>query len=456
MSLTDIFTLADEYVSAVVELDPISATSLGMVSSELTDFSPRGAQAKLALIDETLLKLQKLSPANEDDRIAALVLDERLNADRDSIIARDYEADLNILACPVQSIRMVFDIMPLDTDDDKSVWTKRVQAIPASLLSWQESLSAGLASGNVESRRQAQEVSEQCREYANKTYFTPAALDISDEAVLAAAVAEEAFLQVAQFLADTYLPKARAQDGVGLERYVRSSRKWNGCDIDAQELFDWGWKELDRITERMETVTRQLHPTATIAEIRDILNTDPRYVIHGEKQIVEFLEKLTADTTAEMANKHFDIPDSIRKCDVKLAGAGSAAAPYYMSPSEDLKRPGSTWLPTLGSAEFHTWHLVSTWYHEAVPGHHLQVASTVIHREKLSRFQRTFGWTSGYGEGWALYAERLMDELGYFKDPGYEMGFLCAQALRAARIVVDIGMHCGWSVPADQKWETAG
>jgi uncharacterized protein (DUF885 family) len=346
--------------------------------------------------------------------------------------------------------------MPLESDADKHVWVNRVKAIPGSVDSWISSLKAGIASGNVASKRQATEVAKQCQEYADATYFSPTAAGISDEAVQAALDAENSFVTAADFLVNVYEPVANAADGIGLEKYIRASRKWNGCDIDPHELFMWGWHELDRITERMQHITSQLDPTAKIADIRDILNTDPRYVIHGEENIVRFLEELTKKTTQVMAEKHFDIPDSIRICEVKLAGPGSAAAPYYMPPSEDLSRPGSTWLPTLGSAEFHSWGLVSTWYHEAVPGHHLQVGSTVINKDQLSRYQRTFGWTSGYGEGWALYAERLMDELGYFEDPGYEMGFLCAQALRAARIVVDIGMHLGWSVPEGQKWEPVG
>jgi uncharacterized protein (DUF885 family) len=93
-----------------------------------------------------------------------------------------------------------------------------------------------------------------------------------------------------------------------------------------------------------------------------------------------------------------------------------------------------------------------TWYHEGVPGHHLQSATVIIEMDRLSRFQRTEAWTSGYGEGWALYAERLMDELGGFSDPGYEMGFLSAQALRAARVVVDIGMHLGYTDSDGAVW----
>jgi len=120
-----------------------------------------------------------------------------------------------------------------------------------------------------------------------------------------------------------------------------------------------------------------------------------------------------------------------------------------VDPSEDLTRPGTTWLPTDGKTEFPWWRLVSTWYHESVPGHHLQLATCVIDRESQSRFQRTLGGNSAYIEGWALYAERLMNELGFFEDPAAEYGFLSSQAFRAARVVVDIGLHLQLEAPGD-------
>ena len=126
---------------------------------------------------------------------------------------------------------------------------------------------------------------------------------------------------------------------------------------------------------------------------------------------------------------------------------------YYIPPTEDLSRPGTTWYPTLGHKRFNFWHIASTWYHEAVPGHHLQFATAALEKDRLSRFQRTGAWISGYGEGWALYAERFMDELGAFDEPSLELGYLSGQALRAARVVVDIGMHCGFKAPNGKVWD---
>jgi uncharacterized protein (DUF885 family) len=103
----------------------------------------------------------------------------------------------------------------------------------------------------------------------------------------------------------------------------------------------------------------------------------------------------------------------------------------------------------MGKTKFSWWRFASTWYHESIPGHHLQIATALLASDRQSRFHRLVGNTSGYAEGWALYAERLMDELGYFSDLGDELGYLANQALRAARIVVDVGLHLELDAPAD-------
>ena len=122
-----------------------------------------------------------------------------------------------------------------------------------------------------------------------------------------------------------------------------------------------------------------------------------------------------------------------------------------MPPSLDFSRPGRTWYPTLGRHRFPIWKDVSTWYHEGVPGHHLQLAGGWRWADRLSRYQRA-EHVSGDAEGWALYAERLMDELGFLTAPDRRLGFLSAQQLRATRVVVDIGMHCEMEIPTGQPF----
>ena len=125
---------------------------------------------------------------------------------------------------------------------------------------------------------------------------------------------------------------------------------------------------------------------------------------------------------------------------------------YYTGPSEDFSRPGRTWYPTGGKNRFPLWREVSIAYHEGVPGHHFQIATTKSLSDELSRYQRLIAGTSGYVEGWALYAERLMGELGYLDNPDYYMGMLDAQALRSVRVIIDIGMHLGLAIPSDSEF----
>jgi uncharacterized protein (DUF885 family) len=134
---------------------------------------------------------------------------------------------------------------------------------------------------------------------------------------------------------------------------------------------------------------------------------------------------------------------------------------YYTMPSEDLSRPGRMWWSVPPQQQvFHTWQETTTVFHEGVPGHHLQLGSAMVSPD-LNRWRKLASFTSGHGEGWALYAERLMGELGWLEDPGDRMGMLDSQRLRAARVVVDIGVHCGLTAPdsvgggtwdADKAW----
>jgi uncharacterized protein (DUF885 family) len=143
----------------------------------------------------------------------------------------------------------------------------------------------------------------------------------------------------------------------------------------------------------------------------------------------------------------------VKKIEARIAPPGGALAQYYTPPSEDFSRPGRTWYPTGGHTRFHRWRDVTTAYHEGVPGHHLQCAMAVYQAEHLSRYQRLAVWYPGHGEGWALYAERLMAELGYLEDPGDYLGMLLGQMHRAVRVVVDIGMHAGFPIPRDSYFE---
>jgi uncharacterized protein (DUF885 family) len=267
-----------------------------------------------------------------------------------------------------------------------------------------------------------------------------------------AARATEAYASYARYLVDEYSPHATEHDPVGADRYALAARVFNGTDLDLLETYAWGWDELHRIEDAMRKVGERILPGEPLPAVFELLETDPARSIEGEENLRAWLQDLMDRTIAELDGVHFDIPAPVRRVEAMIAPPGGAAAMYYTGPSEDFSRPGRTWYPTQGRTRFPRWGEVSICYHEGVPGHHLQVAQVRYLADRLSRYQRSLAWVSGHGEGWALYAERLMGELGYLDVPDYELGMLRAQAMRAVRVIVDIGMHLELPIPAGETY----
>jgi uncharacterized protein (DUF885 family) len=226
------------------------------------------------------------------------------------------------------------------------------------------------------------------------------------------------------------------------------ARYWTGSDLDLAEAYEWGWSEYRRIWAEMIEQAAPILPGGTPKQAMDHLEEHGQ-AIDGVDAVRKWLQDLMDQAMTQLNETHFDLPDPVKVVEARIAPAGSGAAPYYTNPSLDFARPGQTWLPTMGKTTFPVWGLVSTWYHEGVPGHHLQLAQWTYLASQLSTYQTTVGGVSANMEGWALYAERLMDELGFLTDAGVRMGYLEGQLARAIRVVIDIGMHLSLPVPAD-------
>ena len=454
-----IFELSDRFISGLAELSPITATILGVAGNDdrLDDFSLEGADAKLELAQNALTELQTMRPENEIDRVAKAVMQERLESQLTVASSREDQIRWSVIWSPAMEIRQVFEMMSYDTDEQVQNITARLNSVSDALASWVSCVNDLATDAKVTSRRQTMGVALQLETFARGAYSGfakridptgkhPALHEAGSKADLASG-------KTAQWLRDEYAPHSNPDDPVGEERYAVWARNYSGAQLDLRATYEWGLEDLTRINERMWQVASQIKPGAkSLREVADHLDADSQYLVKGAETLIERLKLFTQAAVEQMDGVHFDIDDRIKFCDARLAPEGSAAAPYYQSPSEDLTRPGTTWFPTLGKDEFSWWKMPSIWYHEAVPGHHLQIATATLEKDRLSRFQRTFGNSSGYCEGWALYAERLMDELGAHDDPGVEMGYLSAQAMRAVRVVVDIGMHLGYEDGNGNAW----
>ena len=450
MQDTPISAILDRLIDDGIKLSPMEATYMGIpgYDDQLDDLSPVGEKKREELVRNALAAVKAEAPVNEFDRIAKEVAIERLSSELKLSESKESHATFNLIASPVTGIRQIFEMMK-DSPDLISNVTKRLNAIQKAFDGWRETIEAAAKDGKVNAKRQVLATAGQLDTFANGGFtavakkFNPA-LD-NAELVSAAKNAEKACAELATWLREKYAPISQPEDGVGENRYKLWARHFTGADLNIRETYEWGVQELQRINDRMWVAAKKLYPDATtLREVADRLEKDPRYIVEGEEELLRRLREFIEKAVERLDGKEFDIDPRIKNCEARLAPEGSASAAYYMGPSEDLSRPGTTWFPTMGRKTFGWWHIVSTWYHESVPGHHLQVATSMVNADRLNRFQRNRVWVSGYGEGWALYAERLMDELGAFEDPGFEMGYLSAQGLRAARVVVDIGMHCGY------------
>jgi uncharacterized protein (DUF885 family) len=459
--------VADRYVDALCDLDPLVATALGTRPGDdrLPDLSPAGLAAEEALEQETLAELDRVlaDDASLDgdpvERRCARLLRERIGSDLAAHEAGEGFLTLNNLFSPLHAIRQVFSMMPAASDDDWAVIARRMARVPEAFRGFRETLEEGCRRELVVAPRQAETVVVQLDEWMAGPYFAGFVASgpegLLPELISAARGADEAVAEIRDYLRDVYLPHTQGTpDAVGRERYALAVRRWTGSDLGVgeglEDAYAWGWSEYRRILAEQRTEAEKVLPGATPMEAMRWLGANGP-AVEGVDDIREKLQAMMDDAITALDGTHFDLAEPVRRVEAMIAPPGSAAAPYYTRPAQDFSRPGRTWLPTLGRTRFPLWDLVSIWYHEGVPGHHLQLAQWAYVSSELSTYQTSLGSVGANVEGWALYAERLMDELGYFTDPGERLGFLDAQQLRSVRVVIDIGMHLGLPIPDDAE-----
>ena len=475
-------TIAEAYMSQYAALDPLGATAMGIAGHdhEMTDLSPAGLTARAELSRTTLQSLDGLAPTDEIDQITLAAMRERLGLEVELHEAGEFLRDLNNIACPVQRLRDVFDIMPTGSVEAWSNIAARLNALPAAVDGYIESLRLAASTGAVAAVRQVHECARQAAELADPqtSFFTSfvagpdvdAVLDDSSACSLVraelehgATAARGAYATLATFLSDELAPQAPEADAAGRERYALWSRAFLGATVDLEETYRWGLEELARVVAEQEAVAAQIAgPGATVEQAVAVLDADPALTLPGTAALQAWMQETSDAAIAALDGTHFDIPVPVRTLECRIAPTQNGGI-YYTGPSDDFTRPGRMWWSVPPEVTtFNTWREKTTVYHEGVPGHHLQIGQAVFQRATLNTWRRLGCWTSGYGEGWALYAERLMADLGFLDNPGDRLGMLDGQRMRAARVVFDLGVHLGLEAPpewgggtwdADKGWE---
>ncbi|MDW5325659.1 DUF885 domain-containing protein [Plantactinospora sp. KLBMP9567] len=456
--------LADRYVDEWARLNPIGATFVGIggYDDQLGDLSPEGFAAQAELTRRTLTALDGTEPDSEAERTAKEAMQERLGLELARYDAGETASELNVIASGLHELRQVFDLMPTEGAEAVGNIAARLGQFAGALDAYKTTLRTAAGDGHVSSRAQIVEVAKQCDIWTDPdgdNFFhslverLPADPALAAELRRGAAAATAATAEFGHFLRDELAPLGRAKQAAGRDRYELASQYFLGARVDLAETYAWGFEELARLEAEMRAVAAQIAgPGASVDAAVTALDADPARRIQGKEAFRDWMQALADKAIAELHGSHFDIPEQVRRIECCLAPTSDGGI-YYTGPSEDFSRPGRMWWAVpQGITEFSTWREVTTVFHEGVPGHHLQVAQTQVRADLLNRWQRLLCWTSGHGEGWALYSERLMDELGYLADPGDKLGMLDGQAFRAARVVVDIGMHLELEIPRDNPF----
>ncbi|RKQ85224.1 uncharacterized protein (DUF885 family) [Mycolicibacterium mucogenicum 261Sha1.1M5] len=479
---TAIDQIAEDWVDALTEHDPITGSYIGRESAHarLNDFSPAGSDAVASVMRDTLAKLREATPTDDVDRVTKIDLTAELELSLARHDAGEELRDLNVIESPSQQVRDIFDIMPSDTEADWANIAARMAAVPEAMRSYRESLDAGVARGLVPALRQVREVAAQLRRTAGmspliqprggvpgdagpggkpKGFFAELAEragesvpeSLRQDLATAADAASEAYAGLANFL-DTHLSAhAPETDAFGRERYELASEVFLGAKVDLDETYEWGVEELRRMTEEQERIAGEIlgeRPRpGIVADAITHLDGDASRKLHGTEALQKWMQETSDRAVAELGATQFDIPEEIRTLECMIAPTQEGGI-YYTGPSSDFSRPGRMWwsVPE-GVTEFDTWRELTTVYHEGVPGHHLQIGQAVVNSGTLNEWRRQLAGSSGNAEGWALYAERLMEQLGYLDDPADRLGMLDGQRMRAARVVLDIGVHLGKQRP---------
>ena len=455
-----VFALSSRFVDDLAALEPMTATFLGLPGHdhEWGDLSPAGADARAALLRRTRDELDALPPADSHwSALAARVLREDLEDGLASHEHGDHLRDLAHLASTVPSMRELCELMPIDTAEQAGALLTRLTTIGDALDGWWACMAEGVRTGRTVAARQVESVAAQLRAGISPTGAFTARIakvveqhrDLAERAAAASAAVAAASERTAQRLEQEYLPHAATEEGVGEERYLRNARRFLGTDIDPQETYAWGWELIRELTDRAVDVAAEIDADAGLDGVVERLQTDPAYAAPSQEAFREAMQERQSSALASLSGVHFDVPDEIRDVRVNLVAPGAPLAAWYMAPSEDFSRVGSIWWSLGDRTSIPLFDEVTTAYHEGFPGHHLQVGVQVALSDRLSRSHRLLAWRPGYGEGWALYAEQFMDELGELERPEYVLGYLGANLLRAVRVVVDLGLHLGYPIPDD-------
>ncbi len=468
MSTTPSATLADLCARTwerTLELNPTLATIYGdeRFDDRLDDPGPVGRAARRALAEEALSGARAIDPAGLDD-------EERISRDLLALIAEQQVVEDDLREDLVAAVQQqghqsllpeLVQMQKADTPERVERLLARIAAYPALTETVIDLMGEGRAAGLTAARVVADRVVDQLERLleappaASPIVTLPALADEADRARVLEAVERHVRPADGRYLAALreYLPVARENPGLcfvadGEARYAAKVRAYTSLDVTPDELHHVGLAELEEIEAERRAIAGAAGFGDDTAAYRVALNADPAEIPPTPEALVARCQEDVDRAFAAAPRLFSRVPKAgctVRRVEELLEKDAPGA--YYYPPTMDGSRPGIYFVNAYDLPSRTYWSAASTTYHEAVPGHHFQIALE-MELEGLPAFRTLGFWPQGtaYVEGWALYTERVADEAGLFRSEAERFGMLDSQALRAVRLVVDTGLHAyGWS-----------
>jgi uncharacterized protein (DUF885 family) len=456
--------LFDDYYESELKTRPEMATAFGdyRYNDRLNDYSLAGVESQNGRDQAYLARLKAISVAGlpEQDKLSHEVLARSLEQRIANHGFKEYEMPVNQMGGPQTHLADLPLSVPLDSVKHYEDYIARLHEIPRVFMQTEEVLRAGKQDGLMPARFLLEKVPAQCLgviaadPFLLPTKKFPASIPVEEQprlrALITEAVVKEvlpAYLNFANFIASEYAPSGRTALAVtslpdGEQRYLNDIRdRTTISSLTPDQIHQIGLREIERIQAEMLIIARH-EGFQDLASFREFLRTNPRYRPASAEAIVENFRKYLAQMQPKLPELFGFIPGLPLTVE-PMPDFEPGNATHYQSGTPDGKRPGRV---VVAVANFEQRSMVNneaTAYHEGIPGHHMQlsVAQTLT---ALPNFRR-HGGNSGYVEGWALYAERLGKEVGFYQDPVSDYGRLSSELFRAVRLVVDTGIHSkGW------------
>lgn len=464
---TNVNALADRYVAAYFDAFPHEATlagAAGVTHDRLPDLSNATRMQWQATEDSILVALESIDPEGlEVGSPESITYGFLTNLIRNAQAWRACRMELWNVSPTWTGWQQVMSLLastqPIGTAEQNDAAVRRFSQLPRFLDQEIENLREGLRLGYSAPKGNVQAVIAQVDALIEapvaESPFVAMAPDSMTEfharmEALETTEIRPAMLRYRDFLEIEYLPAARTEIAVsanpdGATCYAAAIRYHATVDMTPRQVHETGLEQMELIRGEMREIARRMLGIDDVDEALRRMRTDPAYIFKSRQEVLEVAES-AVDRAAAAVPQWFGIVPraTVRVEPVPSFSEPSAPGGFYNPPAEDGSRPG-TYLINLYQADTKPRAGVeATAFHETYPGHHLQGA-IALERTDLHPLQR-YMFLSGFGEGWALYSERLADEMGLYSGDVDRLGLLSNEALRAARLVVDAGMHAlGWT-----------